>query len=384
MQFEQSKTAVAMATIAVALLMAIVPMADMVDGADATYDKDYGTFYSYTLQFVFDGSDAESIIWDFGDGSPTSTEWNPSHTYAAKGEYIVTQTTTNSYNGGSTTVEKYRVVIAGFPVLSFESNGGSSVLAIEQTAYNVVATKPVDPTREGYTFAGWFTDSGLTAAMDWSAPVIRSMTLYAKWVEDPVDPPVIDPVVKHTVSFDVVGGSVSMTDVEMESGRYALPAYSGVKDGFTFGGWSINGAVHQVGTQIDISGDVTLTAVWNPVPAEGKHIITFDVVGGSQSMSPRQVDVGEFTLPAYSGSKDGHTFGGWSIDGTAYQPGQSIIVDGDITVTAVWTPVQTPDQPDEPKDDTEDSNNDWIYLVIAILALIAIACVLYRYYGRRF
>ena len=57
------------------------------------YTRDYGDFYSYTLQFVFDGSDAQSIEWDFGDGTAKSTEWNPRHVYAAKGTYYVTQTT---------------------------------------------------------------------------------------------------------------------------------------------------------------------------------------------------------------------------------------------------------------------------------------------------
>ncbi len=320
MQFENNGSAVAMATIAVALLMALVPMMNGTDAdGETTYDRDYGTFYSYTLQLVFDGQDAESIAWDFGDGSPVSNEWNPRHTYAAKGEYIVTQTTTNSYNGGSTTVEKYRVVIAGFPVLTFESNGGSSVIQIEQTAYNVSATKPVDPVREGYTFDGWFTDSALTTPMDWSAGVTRSMTLYAGWTQDStvdppiVDPPVVDPpVTKYTITFDVNGGSVAIPSEKVQTETILLPVYPGVKDGYTFGGWSIDGVTHQVG--------------------------------------------------------------------------QSIPVTGDMILTAVWTPVQdTPDTPgdDEPKDDSENGN-DWIYLVIAILALIAIACVLYRYYGRRF
>ena len=38
----------------VLMIAASLPMAD----ADTSFDKDYGQFYSYTLQFVFDGSDA--------------------------------------------------------------------------------------------------------------------------------------------------------------------------------------------------------------------------------------------------------------------------------------------------------------------------------------
>lgn len=251
-------TAIAFSAIAAAFLL--VP----IHGADAAeaYDKDYGTFYSYTLQFVFDGSDAESIEWDFGDGSPVSTEWNPSHTYTDKGEYIVTQTTRNFYDGGSTTVEHYRVNIAGFPIISFDSNGGSSISPIQQTAYKVTATEPQKPVRNGYDFGGWFTDPELTQEMDWSSEIKSSMTLYAKWTEgsgttDPEEPMMI------TLSFDVSGGSVAINDETIESGtEFIVPEYIGSKDGFEFKGWDINGTLHLPGERISVDRDTMLTAVW--------------------------------------------------------------------------------------------------------------------------
>lgn len=41
--------------------------------------------------------------------------------------------------------------------------------------------KPADPVREGYDFAGWYTDEACTVAYDFAAPVVGDMTLYAKW-----------------------------------------------------------------------------------------------------------------------------------------------------------------------------------------------------------
>jgi uncharacterized repeat protein (TIGR02543 family) len=62
----------------------------------------------------------------------------------------------------------------------FESNGGSAVP--DQTVnYNDKAAKPADPTKSGYVFKGWFTDSGLTEAYDFDNPVTGDLTLYAKW-----------------------------------------------------------------------------------------------------------------------------------------------------------------------------------------------------------
>ena len=64
MQCEKNMTAYAIALLAMASAFLMIPM-DITD-ADTTeqdYDVDYGTFYSYTLQFVFDGKDAETIFF---------------------------------------------------------------------------------------------------------------------------------------------------------------------------------------------------------------------------------------------------------------------------------------------------------------------------------
>lgn len=57
-------------------------------------------------------------------------------------------------------------------------------------------SKPEDPVREGYAFAGWYADEALTEAYDFGSPVNEDTVLYAKWTEDggaekpepPVDP----------------------------------------------------------------------------------------------------------------------------------------------------------------------------------------------------
>lgn len=67
--------------------------------------------------------------------------------------------------------------------VTFNSNGGSDVP--EQIRANAAATKPADPTRSGYVFAGWYTDEACTAAYDFTQPVMDSVTLYAKWEAAP-------------------------------------------------------------------------------------------------------------------------------------------------------------------------------------------------------
>ena len=71
--------------------------------------------------------------------------------------------------------------------VSFSAGEGSKV-DFQTTAANGSVAKPADPTREGYTFAGWYTDEACTEAYDFSVAVTADMTLYAKWTKNAVNP----------------------------------------------------------------------------------------------------------------------------------------------------------------------------------------------------
>lgn len=71
---------------------------------------------------------------------------------------------------------------AGMKV-SFNTGEGSKV-DFQTTAANGSVTKPADPTREGYTFAGWYTDAACTKAYDFATAVTSDLTLYAKWTKN--------------------------------------------------------------------------------------------------------------------------------------------------------------------------------------------------------
>lgn len=71
--------------------------------------------------------------------------------------------------------------------VKFDAKGGSSVDS-QTPASGSTVTKPADPTREGYTFAGWYTDEACTEAYDFSAAVTADVTLYAKWTKNAINP----------------------------------------------------------------------------------------------------------------------------------------------------------------------------------------------------
>lgn len=67
-------------------------------------------------------------------------------------------------------------------VITFDSNGGSEVLPVSVT-FNYYCPVPRDPDKSGYTFDGWFVDAALTTEFDFTQPVRKTQTLYAKWTE---------------------------------------------------------------------------------------------------------------------------------------------------------------------------------------------------------
>jgi len=66
--------------------------------------------------------------------------------------------------------------------ITFDSNGGTYVngVAVEKGA---TLTAPTAPTRDWYTFSGWYSDAGLSTAWNFSSAVNADTTLYAKWTE---------------------------------------------------------------------------------------------------------------------------------------------------------------------------------------------------------
>lgn len=103
----------------------------------------------------------------------TFTGWDKAFNNVT-GDLIVTAQYVQQTGGGGGGVRKYSV--------TFNSNGGSNV-ASKYVNKNAKVSQPAAPTKNGFQFEGWYTDKALTDSYDFSKPVTRSFTLYAKWSE---------------------------------------------------------------------------------------------------------------------------------------------------------------------------------------------------------
>ncbi|MCM3788875.1 pectinesterase family protein [Domibacillus indicus] len=124
--------------------------------------------------------------------------WNPA------------QKTVPHYNDGQVEV-KHEV--------SFYTDNGS-VVQTQTVGDQETAVKPADPAKEGYTFAGWYTDEQGQNAFDFTQPVTGDLTLYARW--EPVTGEISAPgkpeieVTKDTM--DAAGDTIKLTAPEAATG----------------------------------------------------------------------------------------------------------------------------------------------------------------------
>lgn len=327
--------AVIMAASAVILLS---PTSDAAEG-DVEYDGEI-TLYGYNVTMGLQNpSQVETVEWDFGDGSETVTveitasnaNGEVTHKYEKIGDYTVTATMRNTYMEGGEqhdgeTVLTYLYHIMGFPTITFDSNGGTDVDSITGTKSTFKATAPEAPTKEGYTFTGWYTDKTCTTLFDWNTTVVRHITLYAGW----------EPVT-YTVHFDLNGGEGSIEDVTVEHGKtIAIPDVP-IRENYNFEGWYYNGEAWSFSTPV--TSNMTLIAQWESID-DGKvyYVVTFNANGGTAEYSQKSIIPGNSVILPEA-TRDGYTLEGWySGDTRIGVAGDSVIVNSNITYTAHWTP----------------------------------------------
>lgn len=141
--------------------------------------------------------------------------------------------------------------------VTFESNGGTTV-ASETVAHGVAVTEPAAPTKTGYNFAGWYSDSALTTPYAFTNAVVTDVTLYADWT----------PVV-YTITYDLKGGTLptSAANPTSYTAEDTFTLVNPTRNGYTFTGWTLNkntGLIPTVTIEAGKSfGPITFTANWS-------------------------------------------------------------------------------------------------------------------------
>ncbi len=94
--------------------------------ADFTY-----TVNQFTVNFSYSGNAGYTVSWNFGDGS-TSTQMNPTHTYATQGNYVVTMTVSNPC-GQTQKVKTIAIALLPNANFSYAPGDGCAPLTVQYT-----------------------------------------------------------------------------------------------------------------------------------------------------------------------------------------------------------------------------------------------------------
>ena len=129
--------------------------------------------------------------------------------------------------------------VIGAYTVTFQSEGGSEVAS--QIRANTPADQPADPTKEGYTFIGWYKGE---EKWNFADAVTEAMTLTAKWQLN-----------QYTITFDTAGGS-EVPSITQDYGTAITPPAAPTRTGYTFAGWD-----REIPTAMP-AGDMTITARW--------------------------------------------------------------------------------------------------------------------------
>lgn len=155
---------------------------------------------------------------------------------------------TDTFNIAANTTLYAQWTINNYTV-SFTSNGGSAVTS-QSVTYNTTATEPAAPTKTGYTFGGWYSDSGLTTAFVFSTAITADTTLYAKWT-----------INNYTLTY-TAGANGSITGTSPQSINHGSngSAVTAVPDtGYQFVKWSDDSTVNPR-TDASVTANLSVTA----------------------------------------------------------------------------------------------------------------------------
>ncbi|MHC5226801.1 InlB B-repeat-containing protein [Enterococcus sp. LJL99] len=269
------------------------------------FDPDNGT--SYPTWFKIEVEDGSLITEKPADPEKAGYKfigWY--HALDESGNPILWDFNENRVTDNITLWAAYVLPVEKYPV-DFNSNGGS-IVPSQSIVENATVIKPNDPTKEGYTFVGWYVDEALTQLFDFNTPITQAMTLYAKWTKN------VLPVEKYPVDFNSNGGSIVPSQSIVENATVIKPN-DPTKEGYTFAGWYVDEALTQLfDFNTPITQATTLYAKWtkNVLPVE-KYPVDFNSNGGSLVPS-QSIAENATVIKPNDPTKEGYTFAGWYVD----------------------------------------------------------------------
>ena len=215
--------------------------------------------------------------------------------------------------------------------ITYNLNGGT-VSPANKTSYTIeTATFTLNnPTRSGYTFAGWTGTglSGATKTVSVAKGSTGNRTYTATWTP-----------VTYTITYNLNGGSVSGNPASYTIETTSFTLKNPTRTGYTFAGWTGTG-LSKASTSVTVAkgstGNRTYTATWTTAP----YTITYNLGGGTVSGNPTSYTIETATFTLNNPTKTGYNFAGWTGTGLSSAT-KTVTINkgstGNRTYTATYT-----------------------------------------------
>lgn len=265
------------------------------------------TFIGYTVYFVSNGGSAAEPRTIGKNGVLESPPFMEREGYTFLG-WCTDYTLTTFYQFGTPVNNSFTLYAKWvadednkeYYEITFVSNGGSDIPSAsvpEGEAYY-----PPQPSRQGYSFVGWYVDSALTIPYPTDNIVTNNLTLYAKWSPNPA---------VYTLTFDARGGSEPQPLI-LEAGQRPEEPVS-ERDGYRFLGWYKDTELTQpYNFSVGAYGSFTLYAKWEKIPDVYKYYDIFYYSDGALLITFK-LEEGSFA-PERQETRENYIFSGWFAD----------------------------------------------------------------------
>lgn len=177
----------------------------------------------------------------------------------------------------------------------FVSRYGTAPQA-QQVESGTKATKPADPTEDGWRFQGWHRNNDyMDDPFDFDTPITENTTLYAKWAKT------------WTVTFDANGHGTAPAAQTVEEGENAVKPADLTAEGYSFQGWYTDTRyTMEYDFSKEVTEDITVYAKWVKKP-----IVSFNTNGHGTAPASQTVELnGKAAKPA-DPTAEGYVFRGW-------------------------------------------------------------------------
>lgn len=225
-------------------------------------ELDEGESFLLTVMVKPENATRKNVIWatDNEDVASVTNGKVVANSAGTAKIYCVSQDNSNIVASCIVTAQRKTTVADGYYLITFDANGGAANTATMTTGEDGKLSNLPIPTRDGYTFGGWYTAPADGEQITTETFFSENATVYAHWTEN-IKPP---ESATFTITFNANGGTIDPTSMAAGEDGTLSTLPTPVRTNYTFDGWytAIAGGT-KITTDTVFSDDSTIYAHWS-------------------------------------------------------------------------------------------------------------------------